>query len=184
MFKELRKANISRDKIWAGADGIDLEFRINEIIGEVGELANGYKKYHRNKTGIAGNVNNDVNIAEVFNNIKEEIGDVAICCDLLAMDLGIDLNSSLIQLPDSTRFKIVENKSVFRLIRSVNRQLAQMEPDHPVQTLKSYLEDGLCRLDLLAWKLGVEMAEATEEKFNKTSVKHNMPIRMKIKEKT
>ena len=85
MFDELRYANIARNTEWrAGAVPLSLSFRGNELAGEVGEACNIIKKLDRERMGLVGS---RATIAQLV----EELADVIICVDLIAMDLGIDL---------------------------------------------------------------------------------------------
>nr|WP_170540923.1 MazG-like family protein [Ruegeria arenilitoris] len=86
----LRAANVARAAHWPGNEKADLPFRGLELAGEVGELCNKVKKLHRLRAGIGGN--RDVLAEEgLIVEIAEELGDVLITLDLLAMDLGLDL---------------------------------------------------------------------------------------------
>jgi NTP pyrophosphatase (non-canonical NTP hydrolase) len=83
-FAKLRKAAIARDRLYPGADEITPSFRGVELAGEVGEACNVVKKLERSRLGIAGSS------ADVLD-LAQELADVIICVDLLAMDYGIDL---------------------------------------------------------------------------------------------
>ena len=83
-FATLRAANEERQKSWPGADKADLGFRILEVVGEAGELAEAFKKLRRTELGIGGN-GGDIQA------ILDELGDVVIAADLLAMYLGRSL---------------------------------------------------------------------------------------------
>lgn len=80
----LRQANLTRDKEWDPEDKISYSFRGCELAGEVGELCNQLKKVERIKLGLKGSKPD-------FDNIVEELADVIICTDLIAMDCGVDL---------------------------------------------------------------------------------------------
>jgi len=86
---DLRSANEQRDLEWnTGTERVSITFRACELAGEVGELCNEIKKAERNRLGIAGGkVDRDA--------IADEMGDVLITLDLLAMDLGIDLSKAV-----------------------------------------------------------------------------------------
>lgn len=65
-------------------EGGRLEFSAIELGGETGELLNKIKKYLRFKAGMVGGEDN-------LEDVADELGDVAICCSLLAIQLGISL---------------------------------------------------------------------------------------------
>ena len=84
-FEDLRKANATRDPEWGNTEGqVDLAFRGLELAGEVGEACNQIKKLERHLRCMVGG---DPDLEP----IKDELGDVVICADLVAMQLGIDL---------------------------------------------------------------------------------------------
>lgn len=100
-FHDLQQANLERGRVWGKGQNIPSLFNTVELGGEAGELLeafvdtilvaaatgkvlNAAKKFARHELGIAGG-NADLTA------IEEEIGDVVICCSLLANKLGIDL---------------------------------------------------------------------------------------------
>jgi NTP pyrophosphatase (non-canonical NTP hydrolase) len=100
-LKELRRANIARNDEWNPDNLITLSFRGNELSGEVGEAlelilnavalgaasgraSNISKKIERERLGLRGTKATPEQLAE-------ELADVIICADLIAMDFGIDL---------------------------------------------------------------------------------------------
>ena len=87
-LQELRTANEKRHVEWAQGNDIPLSFRGVELAGEVGEACNEIKKLERTRIGIAGG-------KEGLADLTEELADVLICVDLIAMDLDIDLSAAL-----------------------------------------------------------------------------------------
>lgn len=89
-LEELREANLNRQNEWPGYDPekIGSLFRAAELAGEAGELVNAVKKLYRHENGIAGN---KVSKDDLMVNLREEIGDVLISLDLLAIEYEIDL---------------------------------------------------------------------------------------------
>jgi NTP pyrophosphatase (non-canonical NTP hydrolase) len=103
----LRQANTDRQAEWPGSNTVDYLFRMVELSGECGELANAVKKYHRSKANILGNVVSD---DEVIKNMIDEMGDVLICLDLLAMEIeragvSVDLTQALTDKFNATSIK-------------------------------------------------------------------------------
>jgi NTP pyrophosphatase (non-canonical NTP hydrolase) len=84
MFTELRKANIARDKVWNPDNKLSLSFAGNELAGETGEACNIIKKLDREVLGLIGSRADPRALAE-------ELADVIICVDLIAMRLGLDM---------------------------------------------------------------------------------------------
>ena len=112
MLGKLRQANQIRQKEWSGSDKADTAFRTIEIGGEFGELSEAIgshlinsmmavevsgragkvmeaiKKQLRDQRGIQGNKAD-------LEDVKEELGDCVIVLDLLAGNLGIDLEKAV-----------------------------------------------------------------------------------------
>jgi len=84
----LRSANWTRQQEWDTDNQITLAFRGNELAGEVGEACNVIKKLERARLGIAGS-------RATKEQLAEELADVVICADLIAMDAGIDLDAAV-----------------------------------------------------------------------------------------
>lgn len=84
-LSELIEKNRQRQVEWDTTDGgVCMLFRMVELSGEVGELANKIKKEHRSKIGLVGSKSN-------IEEVKDEMGDVLISLVLLAEDLGVNL---------------------------------------------------------------------------------------------
>lgn len=87
-LKTLREANITRQKEWDTDNRISLSYRGNELAGEVGEACNLIKKLERERLGIRGS-------RTTVDELAEELADVVICVDLIAMEEGIDLDKAI-----------------------------------------------------------------------------------------
>jgi len=88
-FKQLREANTARQIEWdTGSEPVSLAFRGNELAGEVGEACNVLKKLERERIGIRGSRATPEQLAE-------ELADVLICVDLIALALNIDLGKAV-----------------------------------------------------------------------------------------
>jgi NTP pyrophosphatase (non-canonical NTP hydrolase) len=97
-FKTLRNANATRQAEWDPSDQITLAYRGNELAGEVGEACNVLKKLERERIGIRGS-------RATKEQLAEELADVVICVDLIAMQLGIDLGEAT-----ATKFNMTSDK--------------------------------------------------------------------------
>ena len=95
----LRAANIARQKAWDTNDAITLSYRGNELAGEVGEACNVIKKLERERLGIRGS-------RDTVEHLAEELADVVICADLIAMSEGIDLNAAVAAKFNATSEKV------------------------------------------------------------------------------
>lgn len=87
-YCDLRTANVERQKEWDPSNAITIEYRGNELAGEVGEACNLIKKMARERLGLRGTRTTPEALAE-------ELADVVICADLIAMQAGIDLDKAV-----------------------------------------------------------------------------------------
>lgn len=88
MLKHLRTANEQRQIEWDDKSQLSLSYRGNELAGEVGEACNIIKKLERERMGIRGS-------RATVEQLAEELADVVICVDLIAMRYDIDLGYSI-----------------------------------------------------------------------------------------
>lgn len=102
-FEKLREKNVEREAEWLGDNGepSSLEFRTIELGGETGELQNAIKKLLRFRLGMAGGIDEEASIEH----IREEIGDVGICLDLVCQALDIDLGDAIAEKFNKTSRK-------------------------------------------------------------------------------
>lgn len=84
----LREANTARQHEWDPNDKVTLTYRGNELAGETGEACNVIKKLERERIGIRGSRASVLDLAN-------ELADVVICADLIAMHEGIDLDQAI-----------------------------------------------------------------------------------------
>lgn len=86
---DLRDATIRRQAEWcSNGENPDLSFRAMELAGEVGEACNVAKKIERERHGWRGS-------RATLNDLAQEIADVVICADLMALAAGIDLMAAV-----------------------------------------------------------------------------------------
>lgn len=98
-FSRLRAANRARQAEWDPSDDITLSYRGNELAGEVGEACNVIKKLERERLGIRGS-------RDTVEHLAEELADVIICVDLIAMAEGIDLDDAVARKFNATSEKV------------------------------------------------------------------------------
>jgi NTP pyrophosphatase (non-canonical NTP hydrolase) len=99
VFESLREANARRQREWDADNQISLSYRGNELAGEVGEACNVIKKLDRERMGIKGS-------RDTVEHLAEELADVVICTDLIAMSEGIDLQDAVIRKFNATSEKV------------------------------------------------------------------------------
>lgn len=98
VLSQLREKNEERQKAWCGDNMPDLMFRMVELAGEVGEAANIVKKIEREKQGWRGSRSS-------VGALAEEIGDIVVCADLVALAAGFDLDRAVVQKFNETSIK-------------------------------------------------------------------------------
>lgn len=97
---DLRIANIERDIEWNGTGpALDPAFRGVELAGEVGEACNVIKKLERERRGLKGS-------KDTLEHLAEELADVVICVDLVAMYYGIDMSDAVRSKFNATSDKV------------------------------------------------------------------------------
>jgi NTP pyrophosphatase (non-canonical NTP hydrolase) len=87
-FTVLRDANVRRQQEWDRQGKIDIAYRGNELAGECGEACNIIKKIERERRGIRGS-------RATLRQLADELADVIICVDLIALYEGIDIWESV-----------------------------------------------------------------------------------------
>lgn len=95
----LRSANAARQQEWDTNSQITPAYRGNELAGEVGEACNVIKKLERERMGIRGS-------RDSVDHLAEELADILICCDLIAMGYGIDLDRAVAEKFNATSEKV------------------------------------------------------------------------------
>ncbi len=136
-FSLLRAANDARNQAWSNGQKVGLAFRGLELGGEVGEALNVAKKLERDAHGWRGS-------KASLHDLADELADVIICADNMAMEAGIDLGAAVIH-----KFNVTSEKNGFPH-RLVDPGLPDPtpRPDH----LRAEVE----RLRLALEKIGVE----------------------------
>ena len=88
ILNKLRTATTLRQKEWDPTDQLTLEYRGNELAGETGEACNVIKKLTRERLGLVGSI-------ATIKDLADELADVVICADLVALKAGIDLEKAV-----------------------------------------------------------------------------------------
>jgi NTP pyrophosphatase (non-canonical NTP hydrolase) len=97
--RTLRSANTARQAEWDWGNQLTAAYRGNELAGEVGEACNIIKKLERERLGIRGS-------RASVDHLAEELADVVICVDLIAMHFGIDLDQAVARKFNATSEKV------------------------------------------------------------------------------
>lgn len=84
IYDNLAEADAHRSRLWGEKGAM---FAAVELGGEVGEALNVVKKLERERIGMAGS-------RATVDDLADELGDVVICCQILASKYGIDLTKA------------------------------------------------------------------------------------------
>lgn len=181
-FKQLRDANIARQAEWAGNDKADLAFRALEVADEAGELMGAIKKVARSQRGIAGSTLS-------LQDVADELGDTVISLDLLAIEMGFDLDapvknpcSSVPLLEQALNLDAVVgdlSSAVVEFLMVSPGQESMVEEAH---TVFEHLHRSIFWVMCIAQALGVDLGQAVAAKFNATSIKYGLATRFETAE--
>jgi len=89
-LRRLREASVARAEAWHSGEKWSLADWGNALAGETGELCNVIKKIRRIETG-AVTRETEADMADLKKQAALEIADVIIYADLIANELGVDL---------------------------------------------------------------------------------------------
>lgn len=182
----LRRANTDRQAEWPGGDRVDLYFRAMELAGEAGELVNLLKKQVRLDRDISGTTETQEALTLA---IRDEIGDVAVCLDLVGMEFPCALDTAAVFEPDLTRENlsrlavVLDGKvgwvceTVDDIIETFESGLLQHRNDRK-QEMEAALAEASDALENICTVLGLDVTSCTVMKFNATSAKHGLKTRI------
>ena len=105
-FQILRHANSLRQAEWDTHSKVTLEYRGNELAGEVGEACNIIKKFARERNEMRGS-------RATVDDLAKELADVISCVDLIALSMDIDLGVAV-------RDKFNETSDKYSLTTSID----------------------------------------------------------------
>lgn len=170
-YFHLRDANFVRALEWSnGGDGP--QFYAVELYGEAGEALNVVKKLEREKLGMVGS-------RATLQDMADEIADVIICVDLLAIAYALP---PVRPLPIGTvRSSLWEAIALGRATGSCMADVEALEMERvfygELRSLESLYSD-LCNVqtfaECLARSYGIDPDAAITKKFNSTSVKYGL----------
>lgn len=99
LLREFEMKTGSRDDI------TEMLFRSNELAGEAGECANAIKKIARTLTG-SSFTKGQPDLEALYENLRDELGDIVICADRLATFLGVELRDCIAPKFNKTSRKV------------------------------------------------------------------------------
>lgn len=170
-FTSLREANAARQKLWDPHNTVGIFWRVNELAGEVGEVCNMIKKVVRQQEGLRGS---RVSLPE----LGEELADVIICADLVALTLGE-------QVPAYTTSRIANIPTEplllgIRLTHLSGRLCELYDQPHVPDNfaVMNRINDLVVSVRAAMLLFGFAPEPTISNKFNRTSEKVNLPVRL------
>lgn len=164
----LRRANVTRQKEWDNSDTkADLAFWGVELAGEVGEACNIIKKLERERLGMRGS-------RATVQDLAEELADVIICVDLVALWIGVIADPKEIPIATKNKALTMLGNEMAAASGMVNHLIA----NNMMPTLTSMLCILVNRVELIAQSQKISLDVVVKAKFNSTSEKYNLQTRM------
>ena len=178
-FEALRAANTQRQAEWQGNETLDTACRALEVADEVGEVAGAIKKYIRAQRGVCGSV-------AALGDVADEIGDVVISLDLLAIDIGAPMPVGqfvkIQNVVDPIRSALALDVATGAISDAVLLLTHVSEGSEAEVFARNDLRDAITRtlgcVMTIADALHIDARTAVSEKFNKTSAKYGLATRM------
>jgi len=168
----LRAANQARQIEWDTGGNIDLSYASNELAGEAGELIEAALDV------LNGNEN--------YEALAEEIGDVIICCDLIAgrLDLVIETHVEILygesDVKDILLDLAMEIGGVANTVKKQERaRFGMVGAKGSLDDLRRNLQEVVVHVHRLGGAMRVPVRPCVASKFNKTSLKYGLATLMK-----
>lgn len=174
-FSNLRDANIARQREWDTGNQMTLSYSGNELAGEVGEAIEAVCDY--------------LSSGDRLDMVRDELGDVVICCDLLAMRFGLDLvDYSVVPDPgviyttglDETLLALaVTTGKACNAVKKLEREALGMKGSRSTPFhLNMHLDAIIDNAWSIAAAFGVTLSTVVADKFNATSKKVGLNTRL------
>ena len=132
IYTTLRAANIARQREWDAGNQLSLAYRGNELAGEAGEACNVIKKLERERLGIRGS-------RDTVAHLAEELADVVICADLIAMHENLSLEAAVAAKFNATSEKVglITRLQTSGVVLSDNRHEELIEAERKLGALEA-----------------------------------------------
>lgn len=181
----LREGNTVRQAEWDTGGNVDLSYAGNELAGETGELIEAATDI------IDGGSDN-------WTALAEEMADVIICCDLIALRLDMPLVTDLPAfnaphdhfgtgskefVKDILLDIAMEAGRISNTVKKRERErFGMVGARGSLEDLNANLNEQVLNVYRLGDAMGVLPAKAVADKFNKTSTKYGLTTMMKVPE--
>lgn len=167
-FNNLRDANVARQTEWAAGATLSIHYKGNELAGEVGEACNVIKKLDREALGMPGS-------RDTYDHLGEELADVIICVDLLAMEAGHGAIEPL-NLSGVYPLNLSAGGNLLAAKAGLVNQMIE-EGDHQ-EGLHFALRELVTATHLMARQVSIDLDVVVQSKFNATSEKVGLKTRL------
>lgn len=159
-YTTLRTANEARQREWDGnGHAMNDDWRMNELMGEAGEVCNVLKKLHRERAGVPGSRADKEMLAD-------EIADIVICLDLFLMTKNIGPSAPVMMFVNGDTLT-ANGRKLFDSVARLNT-LAQFDDQGEIWKAAT---DVHSRCLTLAASEGIDLTLAVAKKFNETTRK-------------
>lgn len=167
----LREANVVRQAEWDTGGNVDLAYAGNELAGEVGEALE------------LATMSASPSWAT---NLAKELGDVVICCDLIAMRLDLSLDT-VVEFDGPSERTL--NHHFLRMgaaagrasniIKKLERERHGMVGSRATaEELRAELNAVIVEAYVVAHLAAIDLAAEVAKKFNETSAKYGLHTRL------
>lgn len=179
VFSSLRLANRARQAEWDTGGDITLSYSGNELAGEVGEFIES-----------AVDALNHPDDDEMLSNLRQEIGDVIICCDLIGNMLDIPVITSVPQyLSDSDPVGAMVKDilldvsicagMICNTVKKRERErFGMVGARGSIDDIQRDINMLIDHIHLIADEFGISVSRCVADKFNLTSAKYGLKTQM------
>ena len=159
-YTSLRRANEVRQLEWDGnGHAMNDDWRMNELMGETGEVCNVLKKLHRERAGVPGSRAGKEMLAD-------EIADVVICLDLFLLTKGIGPTAPIMNLVNGDVLTAY-GRTLFGAVARLDT-LARFDDQQEIWNAARAVHSHCLTL---AATEGIDLDMAVAKKFNETTRK-------------
>ena len=180
-YKTLRAANLARQEEWDTGSNIDLSYSGNELAGEAGELIEAALDL--------------LNGSDNYVALREEMADVIICCDLLAMrvqrplqtteavfeewKLDLSLDQADVLVKDTLLSLFLEVGRVSNTVKKQERErFGMVGAKGSIDDMMRNLQEIILIVHQIGEMFGQDASECVADKFNLTSSKYELTTRL------
>lgn len=170
-YPTLREANAARQELWDPTGRLkNMDWRCNELAGEAGEVCNILKKLQRERLGLPGS-------RATVEQLAEELADVIICTDLVGMQAGLPAIEFI-----GPYFSPILFRSLLHGGNMLDMGVGSIcgVACNKMPILAHWLDPIVIVVRNIAAQESIGLGRAVEQKFNATSEKVGLPVRLEM----